>query len=55
MTDKEKAELYYHALNTVLFKLENHSMEKETALQLKTYLIGYLHGCLYDVTKKESK
>jgi hypothetical protein len=54
MTDKEKAELYYRALNTVLLKLQKHTANEESCGQLKAYLIGYLEGTVAEV-KKESK
>ena len=52
MTDTERAEVYYRALETVLAKLETHSAETETTGRMKAYLIGYINGIFGTVKQK---
>ena len=55
MNDKEKAQLYYKALNSILLKLQNHTVAEESSGRLKAFLVGYIMGVVGEVTTKESK
>lgn len=55
MSESQKTELYYKALNTVLLKLQKHSASADSWRESRTYLMGYIAGILGDVQTEVKK